>query len=148
MAALVAVDPKNGRVLAYYGGDNGTGTDYAGKNTDDGRRRSPAVHPPGSSFKIYTLAAALEAGISLESRWDATPFKPEGTKYKISNAGRDDPQVRQRRCTLEESTVQSLQRAVLLGHREIGRTRSSTWPSKAGVSTMWRRRRPGAGATT
>ena len=29
-AAVVAIDPQNGRVLGYYGGDDATGTDYAG----------------------------------------------------------------------------------------------------------------------
>ena len=33
-------------------------------------------HPPGSSFKIYTLAAALENNISLKSRWDGRGSRP------------------------------------------------------------------------
>src|SRR4029453_15004564 len=36
-SALVAVNPENGQVLAYYGGANGTDWDYAGPNfKDDG----------------------------------------------------------------------------------------------------------------
>ena len=34
-AALVAVEPGTGRVLAYYGGDDGTGADYAGFYIDE-----------------------------------------------------------------------------------------------------------------
>lgn len=62
IGAGVAIDPTNGRVLAYYGGTNsGTNTDWAG--TD-------APHPPGSTFKIYTLAAGLAEGISVASYGD------------------------------------------------------------------------------
>src|SRR5262249_19275769 len=34
-AALVAVEPGTGRVLGYYGGNNGTGADYAGWYVDE-----------------------------------------------------------------------------------------------------------------
>ncbi|MCW2526239.1 MAG: hypothetical protein JWM76_1099 [Pseudonocardiales bacterium] len=51
--ALVAVDPATGGVLAYYGGSNGTGVDYA-----------QAWRPPGSSFKPFTLAAVLNANLA------------------------------------------------------------------------------------
>jgi len=50
--ALTAVNPATGAVLAYYGGPRGTDFDYA-----DGYR------PPGSSFKPYTLATALQQNI-------------------------------------------------------------------------------------
>ena len=58
-SALVAIDPSNGRVMAYYGGDNGTGFDYAGLNNGG----TSGGHAPGSTFKIYTLAAAVLAEI-------------------------------------------------------------------------------------
>jgi membrane peptidoglycan carboxypeptidase len=48
-SALVAVDPKTGAILAYYGGTNGVGTDYA-----------QAMRQPGSSFKPFVLSAALQ----------------------------------------------------------------------------------------
>jgi membrane peptidoglycan carboxypeptidase len=47
--ALVSVDPKTGAILAYYGGPNGVGTDYA-----------QAMRPPGSTFKPFVLSAALQ----------------------------------------------------------------------------------------
>jgi membrane peptidoglycan carboxypeptidase len=46
--ALVAVDPNTGAVIAYYGGSNGAGLDYA-----------QSWRPPGSSFKPYVTATAL-----------------------------------------------------------------------------------------
>ena len=51
--ALVAVDPSSGAVLAYYGGSDGTGFDYA-----------QAYRQPGSSFKPYVLATALQQNLA------------------------------------------------------------------------------------
>lgn len=48
-AALVAVRPGTGEVVAYYGGQDGTGFHNAA---------SP--HPPGSSFAIYPGGGAGE----------------------------------------------------------------------------------------
>ncbi len=54
--ALVAVDPKTGAVIAYYGGPNGKG--YNGK-IDNFDYAGIGTRPPGSSFKPYTLATVL-----------------------------------------------------------------------------------------
>jgi membrane peptidoglycan carboxypeptidase len=51
-AALVSVDPKTGAIMAYYGGTNGLGTDYA-----------QALRQPGSSFKPFVFAAALQGKV-------------------------------------------------------------------------------------
>ena len=65
-AGLVAVEPGTGRVLAYYGGNNGRGADYSGwYYDDDGNAVGFGQHPPGSSFKVYDLAEALRQNISL-----------------------------------------------------------------------------------
>ncbi len=47
---LVSIDPQSGAVLSYYGGKDGLAFDYAGE----------ASRQPGSSFKPFVLAAALE----------------------------------------------------------------------------------------
>jgi membrane peptidoglycan carboxypeptidase len=54
--ALVAEDPRTGAVIAYYGGPDGR--DYAGRS-DYFDYAGQGWRPPGSSFKPYTLAAAL-----------------------------------------------------------------------------------------
>jgi peptidoglycan glycosyltransferase len=47
--ALVAIDPPTGGVLAYYGGDNGVGLDYA-----------RVQRLAGSTFKPFAVLAALQ----------------------------------------------------------------------------------------
>jgi membrane peptidoglycan carboxypeptidase len=59
--ALVAVNPKTGGILAYYGGPNGKG--YNGK-VDNNDYAGDGFRPPGSSFKPYTLATALTATLN------------------------------------------------------------------------------------
>lgn len=58
--ALVAVNPQNGAILAYYGGPNGKS--YAGQE-DYFDYAGQGWRPPGSSFKPYTLAAALSQNL-------------------------------------------------------------------------------------
>ncbi|MEH1012655.1 transglycosylase domain-containing protein [Micromonospora sp. CPCC 206060] len=135
MAALVAVNPKNGQVLAYYGGDDGTGTDFAGKNTDPAGKVYGG-HPPGSSFKIYTLAAGLEQGKSLQSLWKGKAFTPEGVTYKVSNAGNDNPACGDS-CTLEHSTLKSYNVPFYYMAMDIGADKVVDVAKRAGVTTMW-----------
>ena len=64
-AALVAVDPRDGRVLAMFGGRS-----YHERQFNlavQGERQ------PGSSFKPFVLAAALEEGISPTTVFESKP---------------------------------------------------------------------------
>ncbi|GIH98030.1 transglycosylase domain-containing protein [Planobispora takensis] len=78
-ATVATVDPKNGRVLAFYSGD-----DFI---EDFNNRAFDATKQAASAFKPYVLAAWLEAGNSLESYVDGkSPIKMPGTT-EIRNAG-------------------------------------------------------------
>ncbi len=136
MPAVVSIEPKTGRVLAYYGGNSGADYDYAGLNTD-ANGALVGGHPPGSSFKVYTLAAAIDAGISVKSRWDATPFKPEGFKDKIINAGRDLRGSCNQNCILEDSTIQSYNVPFFHIADKIGTDKVIDMARRAGIRTMW-----------
>jgi membrane peptidoglycan carboxypeptidase len=94
--ALVAVDPKTGGVLAYYGGPSGGGFDYA-----------LAARQPGSSVKPYVLARALETGISVTARRDGSSpqnFPDRPPNKPVRNSGGASCPA----CTLQEAIVKSL----------------------------------------
>jgi membrane peptidoglycan carboxypeptidase len=91
-ASLVTIQPGTGRVLAYFGGHDGSGLDYAGIYDDPvlGDGNSTGAHfPPGSTFKLYTLATALSQGISIDSYWHGPPSLefPDQNRTKASAAG-------------------------------------------------------------
>ena len=61
-AALVAIDPSNGEILAMVGGRSYTKPGQFNLATQASRQA-------GSAFKMFTLAAALKQGVSLNSYW-------------------------------------------------------------------------------
>jgi len=94
--ALVAVDPRTGGVLAYYGGEKAFGAgaiDYA-----------QAHRQPGSSMKPYTLATGLMQGIGVNAiRNGSSPQTfPDGRT--IANAGTEACAA----CTLKQAITESL----------------------------------------
>ncbi len=64
-AALVAIDPRDGRVLAMYGGSSFEESQF--NLAVQGERQS------GSAFKPFVLAAALESGISPQTTFQSQP---------------------------------------------------------------------------
>ncbi len=61
-AALTSIDPSTGGIVALYGGP-----DYLARQSN---AATQAIAQAGSTFKAFTLVAALEDDISLKSRWD------------------------------------------------------------------------------
>ncbi len=61
--ALVSIEPSTGRVMAMVGGVTGATADY--NVITDGSRQ------PGSGFKLYTLAAALSQGYTINDTINA-----------------------------------------------------------------------------
>jgi penicillin-binding protein 1A len=64
-AALVAIDPRDGRVLAMVGGRNYKKSQF--NLAVQGERQ------PGSSFKPFVLATALDEGISPQTQFTSQP---------------------------------------------------------------------------
>jgi penicillin-binding protein 1A len=86
-AALVAVDPRTGGVLAMIGGNNYRKSQF--NLAVQGERQ------PGSSFKPFVLATALKDGVSPDSEFESGPVEiPLGDKvwsvhnYENSDLGR------------------------------------------------------------
>ncbi len=142
-AALVAVEPGTGRVLAYYGGGNGSGADHAGWFVDeDGQANGFGQHPPGSSFKVYDLAEALRQGISLQSSWDSPSTKefPASGRTNGSQAGpvrNASTAPCQPTCTLSEATVASLNVTFFDLTEKLGPANVIDMASRAGIDSMW-----------
>jgi penicillin-binding protein 1A len=65
-ASLVAIDPRNGEVLAMVGGENYRESQF--------NLAAQAARQPGSAFKPFVLAAALRQGISPATRFDSKPL--------------------------------------------------------------------------
>jgi membrane peptidoglycan carboxypeptidase len=60
---LASVDPRTGGIVAMYGGPDYGRPQYINDATQ-------SIAQAGSTFKAFTLAAALKAGIPLDSVWD------------------------------------------------------------------------------
>ena len=132
-SALVAVRPGTGEVVAYYGGPDGTGFDTAA---------SP--HPPGSSFAIYPLEAALESGISVKSLWNGDPSEHfadragDGSVHNADDESCEDAGTRDGHdaCTLYDATAMSLNTVYYALAEKIGRTRILQAAKDSGIDTL------------
>ncbi|WP_211289029.1 transglycosylase domain-containing protein, partial [Actinophytocola xinjiangensis] len=96
LPALVAVKPGSGEIVAYYGGNNGIGTDWAA-----------AEQEPGSSFKPFDLVALLQKGMGLGEDYDGTSGRTfEGREAPVRNAGGDDSCGKE--CTVAKAMEKSV----------------------------------------
>jgi len=66
-AALISYDTTSGQILAYIGGK-----DYSETQFD---RVSQAIRQPGSSFKVFVYAAAMEKGLTPFTKYPDKPIK-------------------------------------------------------------------------
>jgi membrane peptidoglycan carboxypeptidase len=139
-AAAAVVEPGTGRVIAYYGGHDGTGTDYAGWHDEPGRTPvGGGAHPPAQTFGVYALAAALRAGISVKSWWSSPPAR----QYPASGRGPKNP-VRdfgraacQPTCTLADATAASLNVPYFGLAERLGAASVVDAARDAGIDSMW-----------
>jgi len=79
-AALVAIDPRDGRVLAMFGGRNFHESQF--NLAVQGERQ------PGSSFKPFALAAALDQGIAPQTSFVSGPVTitlDSGKRWYVHN---------------------------------------------------------------
>ncbi len=81
-AALVAVDPRDGHVKALVGGNDF----YA----DQWNIAVQGGRPSGSTFKVFTLTAAIEQGISPKTAIDCSNPVTLSTGQTINNFGMAD----------------------------------------------------------
>ena len=147
-ASLVAIEPGTGRVLAYYGGHNGSGGDYAGIWSDpvlDNGDWSGYNHNPGSTFKMYTLATALSKGIGIQSFWDgpqSKEFPPDRTKTSqagpVTNLGESCAQLSgSTSCTLQQALALSLNTVYYAVGKTVGDANVIDMAKAMGIKDLW-----------
>jgi membrane peptidoglycan carboxypeptidase len=153
VAAMVSVEPYTGRVRAYYGGPNGGDKDLAGVwrdpvltkcGPDEGkcdldRLQGFGRHRAASSFKIYTLGAALKDGISLDTYWDGTSPKnfPDRKTAVVNAEGKTACAGGDKHCTLLEATAESLNVPFYSLTRSIGADKVLDFAKQAGIRYIW-----------
>jgi membrane peptidoglycan carboxypeptidase len=112
---LVAVQPKTGKVMAMYGGKDFLGKDkYAQVNA--------AYYPiqPGSTLKVFTTAALLEHGYSLDSSFNGnSPLHLPGSKPVRNEFGRSYGYVTLQRALDESINTAFVQATYKLGSAKV-----------------------------
>lgn len=122
-AALVAVEPGTGKVVAMYGG-----RDYGGKGEKSFINYAFNPRQPGSSFKPFVLAAALDEGISLRSTFDGR--SPQTfANYPVRNFG--DEQFG--RVDLVQATAHSVNTIYVPLGMQVGFTKTMDTLHRLGV---------------
>jgi membrane peptidoglycan carboxypeptidase len=130
--ALVAVDPKTGGVVAYYGNAQTSSADPAADTTD----YAQALKPPGSSFKPYTLATALKEGISVSARRDGTSPQEFDDRPGLPVTNSSNAQCAA--CTLKEAITRSLNTTFYGLAYEVGPSDvAATARAAAGIPDNW-----------
>jgi 1A family penicillin-binding protein len=110
-AALVAIDPRTGNLLAIVGGSDFQTTPF--------NRASRSRRQPGSAFKPFVYAAALESGLSpvstLTGLQQVAVQAPEGVWIP-----RDDRAKTHDTMTLREALLESSNAAAVLLQQRVG----------------------------
>jgi 1A family penicillin-binding protein len=110
-AALVAIDPHTGNLLAMVGGSDYQTTPY--------NRATRSHRQPGSAFKPFVYAVALEQGLSpvstISGLQQVAVQAPEGVWIP-----RDDRAKTQDTMTLREALLESSNAAAVLLQQRVG----------------------------
>jgi penicillin-binding protein 1A len=125
-AALVAIDPATGNILALVGG-----RDYRKSAFN---RASRSRRQPGSAFKPFVFAAALERGMSpVSTLTGLNQIAPQGPdEWTPRNVHDDAPDE----LTLRAALIESNNRAATLLQQQVGTGRVLRVASRAGLDDL------------
>ena len=125
-AALVAIDPATGNILALVGG-----RDYQKSAFN---RASRSRRQPGSAFKPFVFAAALERGMSpVSTLTGLNQIAPQGPDEWTPRDVHDDAPDE---LTLRAALIESNNRAATLLQQQIGSGRVLRVASRAGLDDL------------
>lgn len=125
-AALVAIDPATGDILAMVGG-----RDY---QTSAFNRASRSKRQPGSAFKPFVFAAALERGMSPVSILTGlSHIEPQGPEEWTPRNAHDDADDA---MTLRAALLESNNRAASVLQQQVGTRRVLSLASDAGLRDL------------
>jgi 1A family penicillin-binding protein len=125
-AALVAIDPATGNILALVGG-----RDYRQSAFN---RASRSRRQPGSAFKPFVFAAALERGLTPISILSAlNQIAPQGPDEWTPRNVRDDAPDE---LSLRAALIESNNRAAVVLQQQIGTGRVLRVASRAGLDDL------------
>ncbi|MBD2635466.1 transglycosylase domain-containing protein [Limnothrix sp. FACHB-881] len=77
--AIVAIDPTDGAILAMSGGRSFEDSQF--------NRAANGLRQPGSTFKLFAYAAALEKGISPNTAYSCAPVNWMGQRFRGCRSG-------------------------------------------------------------
>lgn len=125
-AALVAIDPATGNILALVGG-----RDYQKSAFN---RASRSRRQPGSAFKPFVFAAALERGMSpVSTLTGLNQIAPQGPdEWTPRNVHDDAPGE----LTLRAALIESNNRAATLLQQQVGTGRVLRVASRSGLDDL------------
>jgi membrane peptidoglycan carboxypeptidase len=121
-AAVVSIDPKTGGVVAYHGGGNGKGLDYA-----------QTLQEPGTSFGPFVGVAALLFGIGLDTPVNGTSPQTIGGIPMQNPAG-----LQCSPCSLRKALQNPVNTAIAAIAYKVGTAKVAWAASQLGIPTELR----------
>lgn len=125
-AALVAIDPHTGQILAMVGG-----RDYSSSQLN---RVTDAMRQPGSVFKPFVYAAALANGISPATMYDNSPQEFHYGYNAVYKPGNFRDSYTNQPVTLHEGMVRSLNVVTVAAALQVGLGRVAETAKRSGLS--------------
>jgi penicillin-binding protein 1A len=124
-AALVALDPRSGNILALVGGSDFSATPF--------NRATRSRRQPGSAFKPFVFALALERGMSpvstVSGLRELAVRAPEGVWIPRDQQGAEEDSV-----TLRQALIESRNAAAVRLQQQVGSGRVVRLAADLGVS--------------
>ena len=118
--ALVTLDTNTGEIIALVGG--------ADFNQSQFNRVTQAQRQPGSTFKIFAYAAAIERGISRNQEYSCSPVSWRGQRYKACERSSGN-------IDMDEGLAQSENAIALRVAQDVGLNRVQDMAQRLGIQS-------------